>query len=53
MANDPIRTYYLFGYADAKAGKHNRRGVPQNFKLAYVSGRYDATCGKPSRYCAT
>lgn len=47
--NDPIKNFYLQGYADAKAGRKGR-GIPQNFKLAYVSGRYDAVTNKPSRY---
>lgn len=48
--NDPIKHFYLLGFADAKEGKKGRRGVPQNFKLAYVSGRYDAVTNQPSRY---
>lgn len=50
MQNDPIKTYYLKGYADRMAGKRNSPRVPQNFKLAYSSGRYDAVRGLPSRY---
>ena len=48
--NDPIKAFYLKGYADRLAGKRNSRAVPQNFKLAYASGRYDAVRGLPSRY---
>lgn len=48
MQNDPIRNYYLQGYADAKAGRRSR--VPQNFKLAYSNGRSDALANKKSRY---
>ena len=50
MQNDPVKNYYCCGYEDAKNGKKNRRGVPRNFKLAYVSGRHDFHSGKPSRY---
>lgn len=48
MVNDPIKTYYNFGYEDAKNGK--RRRVPHNFKLAYVSGRHDYFRNSPNRY---
>lgn len=47
---DPIKLYYLRGYADKLAGKRNSPAIPQNFKLAYASGRYDAVRGLPSRY---
>ena len=49
MQNDPIKNFYIKGYEDAKAGR-KARGIPQNFKLAYVSGRYDAATNKLSRY---
>ena len=48
--NDPIKTYYEKGRADRLAGKRNSPAVPQNYKLAYASGRYDAVRGLPSRY---
>jgi hypothetical protein len=47
--NDPVKNFYLLGYQDAKEGKKGRR-VPQNFKLAYVGGRYDAVTNKAPRY---
>lgn len=47
--NDPYKNFYMLGYEDAKSGKRNRR-VPYNYKLSYVSGRYDAVSGKASRY---
>lgn len=47
---DPIKTYYQKGYADRIAGKRNSPTIPQNYKLAYASGRYDAVRGLPSRY---
>ena len=47
---DPIETYYRKGYADRMANKRNSRTIPQNYKLAYASGRYDAVRGLPSRY---
>ena len=50
MPSDPIKTFYEKGYADVKAGKKRNRPVPYNFKLAYVSGRYDAAANKPNRY---
>lgn len=49
MANDPAKTFYILGYSDASDGKKNRR-VPYQFKLAYVSGRYDAVTKKVLRY---
>ena len=48
VMSDPIKTFYLLGYVDQKAGKKHR--VCHMYKLAYVSGRYDAASGKPSRY---
>lgn len=46
---DPIiEKFYQKGYADAKAGKRSR--VCYMYKLAYVSGRYDAVSGRSSRY---
>jgi hypothetical protein len=51
MANDPVKNFYLKGYADAKAGKKSQRNrVPYNFKLSYVSGRCDAYQNKTPRY---
>jgi hypothetical protein len=50
MQNDPIRNFYIKGYVDQQAGKRNSRSVPQNYKLAYVSGRHDSASGKPNRY---
>lgn len=47
--SDPIKTFYLLGYEDAKQGKKSRR-VCYNFKLAYHNGRYDFFSGKVSRY---
>lgn len=47
---DPIKIYYLRGYADRLAGKRNSPAIPYNYKLAYASGRYDAVRGLPSRY---
>ena len=48
--SDPIKLYYLRGYADRLAGKRNSPAIPYNYKLAYASGRYDAVRGLPSRY---
>jgi hypothetical protein len=45
---DPIQRFYMLGYSDAKTGKRSR--VVYMYKLAYVSGRYDAVTNKPPRY---
>lgn len=50
MQHDPYKFYYLKGFEDAKNGKRNSRAVPQNYKLSYVSGRYDFAAGKENRY---
>lgn len=48
MENDPYKNFYLKGWEDAKTGKKSR--VPQNYKLCYVSGRYDFFAGRQKRY---
>lgn len=50
MSNDPIRFYYLKGYSDASNGKRRSPAVPQNYKLAYSSGRYDFAANRGNRY---
>lgn len=48
IMSDPWEFYYTKGYEDAKNGKRSR--IPYNYKLSYVSGRYDFFSNKPSRY---
>lgn len=49
--SDPIRTYYLKGWDDAKDPTRKRmRAVPFNFKLAYTNGWYDAKMNRACRY---
>jgi hypothetical protein len=50
MQNDPYKNFYIKGWEDAKSGKKSR--IPQNYKLSYVSGRYDFVSGKENRYKA-
>lgn len=51
MQNDPVKNYYLKGYADGgNPDRVRMSAVPQNFKLAYSSGWYDARLGRAKRY---
>lgn len=49
-SNDPVKNFYLLGYADVKEGRTQKRRVPQNYKLAYLNGKYDARKNRISRY---